>query len=419
MAWRIDEQVIRGEIDNRVRGRVTGRIWLARRDEPIVLDLKGNAWRDLAGHVLRFTNPEPQPAHGSLEGLADRQNGVVGDITASRKVKVPECSREELEELYVARKPFPWRWGNALYLEWFSERNGRIVIESASYELDLDATEAWEMSEEEETEQRRVNAGALADFMDRLVTAIDGDAVLRDEDDDDDLPRSHAEKEADAEAARMDLLLDRVSARLDRDPDGEKNFDRILTEERERLRRERGEPEEPPPTPEQEAEHAAWIEEMNAVAEEALAEAEAEKWKRATPKRRPPLVARCSDLSVRLVREVDKGGWLPEDAQGEHPLVEIVSSTQAAAAKLAGALGMDSDREWPPRALFAGNALVRLKKARDYLRDALLGLDSADEENLASTGWRIEIRREIGEILGAVQEHIHEVRQVLENDEDS
>jgi hypothetical protein len=49
MAWRIDEQVVRGEIDNRERGRVTGKIWFAGRAEPVELQLTGNCWRDLAG----------------------------------------------------------------------------------------------------------------------------------------------------------------------------------------------------------------------------------------------------------------------------------------------------------------------------------------------------------------------------------
>eukprot|EP01031_Cornospumella_fuschlensis_P019204 gene19204-23528_t len=34
MAWRIDQSVIRGEIDNRTRDRVTGRIWFEGRADP-------------------------------------------------------------------------------------------------------------------------------------------------------------------------------------------------------------------------------------------------------------------------------------------------------------------------------------------------------------------------------------------------
>lgn len=71
MAWRIDEQVIRGEIDNRARGRVVGRIWLSGRTEPVELDLAGNCWRDLAGRRLEFANPEPKALGG--DGLAREQ----------------------------------------------------------------------------------------------------------------------------------------------------------------------------------------------------------------------------------------------------------------------------------------------------------------------------------------------------------
>ncbi len=129
MAWRIDEAVVRGEIDNRVRGRVTGRIWLVDRDEPVELDLAGNAWRDLAGRRLEFTNPEPKPR--DLKGLGVRQTGMIGDCTASRKVKVPEVSMDELMELYKQRKPFPWHWGNSLYLEWFGTGNDRVPEQGA------------------------------------------------------------------------------------------------------------------------------------------------------------------------------------------------------------------------------------------------------------------------------------------------
>lgn len=60
LAWRIDGQVIRGEIDNREHGRVVGRLWLSSRVEPIELDLAGDCWGGLAGRLLRFTNQEPK-----------------------------------------------------------------------------------------------------------------------------------------------------------------------------------------------------------------------------------------------------------------------------------------------------------------------------------------------------------------------
>jgi hypothetical protein len=152
MAWRIDEAVLRGEIDNRVRGRVTGRIWFAGRDTPVELDLTGDAWRDLAGRRLEFVNPDPKP--GDLERLAARQTGTVGDITASRKVKVPDIPLDQIGEYYAAGKKWTWHWGNCLYLEWFSGTNGRVVIESAAFQLTVSPDIAWDMTTGEEEMQR-------------------------------------------------------------------------------------------------------------------------------------------------------------------------------------------------------------------------------------------------------------------------
>ena len=189
------------------------------------------------------------------------------------------------------------------------------------------------------------------------------------------------------------------------------DFGRILDEERERLRRERGEPELPTPTPEQEAERAAWVEEMNAAAAEALEDADGEHWKGDFDQH--PLVSLCCDLGIRLHREIKEGGWLDEHAPEEHPLRMATFGVQAAGAKLAGALGIYAEDEWPPDPLFAGDTLVRLKKARSFLRDALAGLDSADEQRLSSAPWRDAARAAIEDILSQVQHLIQEVRDVL------
>jgi len=407
MAWRVDEQVIRGEIDCRTRGRVSGKIWFLGWENPLTLELEGAPWRDLAGHVLRFTNPDPKPA--DISGLTEIQQGAAGDITASRKVKVPECTMDELMEFYKARQPFPWHWGNSLYLEWFSRTNGRVVIESASFTLELEATATWQMSEADEVTQREANAAAMMGFMENLGM---GEAI-----DDDEAP-SEAEREAVAEDARMNLLLDRVTARLEREGRAEDNFERILAEARERLNRENNvEPEEP--TPEQAAERAAWIEEMNTAAREALEDMETESWKDGGDSEKPhPLVERASDLAIRLHREVDAAAWLPADASAEHPLAEIIGGVMSASAKLAGALGMHlGDEAWPPDPLIAGNVIVRLRKAHDYLGDARRALDSADAENLADAPWRAVTRRELEEISAQVTALIREAREVLEDPE--
>lgn len=445
MAWRIDEQLIRGEIDNRTRGRVTGRLWFLGREEPVVLDLEGNAWRDVAGHVLRFTNPAPKASEreGGLEGFSAEQRGVVGDITASRKVKVPECSMDELMEYYKARKPFPWHWGNSLYLEWHSERNGRVVIESASYRIEIDGEAAWTMSEAEEEQQRAANGRAMIAFMERLTGALDLSEVqisdLSDEemeaegfeggdedagveagdevdDEDDDAPTSGAEARADSDQARMDLLLDRVLARLERAREAgeEPDHELIMEEERDRLRRERGEPESEPLTPEEESERAAWIDEMNTAAEDALADAKADAWMDDDEDREHPLVAKCVALRERLHKDCEARGWVRESDSQEHPLNELLMGVMIAGPKLAGALNTLDDEDWPPEALFAGDTLVRLKKARGHLRDALAGADAAAEQGPADAVWLAVARAEVVKLIAEVETLIAEVRAVLE-----
>ncbi len=409
MAWRVDEQVIRGEIDCRARGRVTGRIWFHGRENPVELDLEGGPWRDLAGHFLRFTNPAPVP--GDTSSLVEKQTGAVGDITASRKVKVPDCPVPEMLRLAKAKLPFPWHWANSLYLEWFGAMNGRVVIESADYQLELESAATWEMSEDEEAAQRVENSAAMMRFLEELSPGV-GDFS---EEIDDDEPQSEAERKAQAEDDRMNLLLDRMTTRLDASErkDGG-DFERIYEEERARMKRERG-TKEKEQTPEEAARRAAWIEEMNAITREASADVEAEKWKDdGEPEPSHPLVERASDLAIRIHHELRDGGWMPEDGSDEHPLHEIIGASMSAAAKLAGAFGMGAHgNEWPPDALIAGNVIIRLKKARTYLTDALRAMDSADAENLADASWRLGTRKELEGISGETTRFIREAREVL------
>ena len=68
MAWRIHEHILRGELDNRTRGRVVGKVWLAGVAEPLVLELAGDCHPDLAGCVLTFENPAPAGSAPTRDG---------------------------------------------------------------------------------------------------------------------------------------------------------------------------------------------------------------------------------------------------------------------------------------------------------------------------------------------------------------
>ncbi|MDD2765129.1 MAG: hypothetical protein PHE83_14280 [Opitutaceae bacterium] len=402
MAWRIDEFVARGEIDNRVRGRVTGRLWFAGRAEPVELDLAGNAWRDLAGRRLVFTNPRPKA--GLSAGLVARQDGVVGDLTASRKVKVPEIPLAQIGEYDAACKPWPWHWGNALYLEWFSGTNGRVVIESVDYELTMAGDAAWDMTPAAEEEQRRANGEALGQFMERLEDVASGAEKTEDPAKtvgDDDHPQT--EEEAERMQEESDRLMDRIMARMEREgPDAD--YERILEEELERRRRERG---EPPPTPEQEAARAAWIEELNRAAEEAAADP----WSPEKAEHKHPLAEQAFEFSVRLHQEVDRRSWLPAGASQEHPVAELVAMAMRASAKLAGAL---NGRDGLPPVGECGGCIARLKRARGCFSDALLAADACAGQKLVADAWLAAVQRELAELGEATDRIIAELRARLE-----
>ncbi len=153
MAWRIESAVVHGEIDNTSPGRTVGRLWLIHQDKPLVIDLIGDCWRDLAGTVLTFQNPHPDYA---LEApcLTCPQNGVVGDMTASRKAKVYH-SDLDLES---------FTWQNHLSLEWFDLINGRVLVETPLFHLQI-SERSWEQSVEAQEQQKRANLEAMRNFI--------------------------------------------------------------------------------------------------------------------------------------------------------------------------------------------------------------------------------------------------------------
>lgn len=422
MAWRIDEHVVRGEIDNRTRGRVVGRIWFVDRAEPVELELTGDCWRDLAGRRLEFVNPEPRP--GMPERFAARQVGAVGDITASRKVKVLDFPLEDMHLYYKTGREIPWHWGNSLYLEWFSEFNGRVVIESATYTLKIAGEPAWEMTETEEDAQKRANAGAMGDFMAKLGEAVaqarereetdgegeseregepkpsdsDGDSGAADE------SKPMTEAEAEAMQARSDLLADRVQARLNR-AGPEADYAKILEEEIERLNREDPPPE---PTPEQLARNETWLEEFNRGAKEALENPDPDEEERP---REHPVAARVRALLDDWGNCAEDEGWVPDGAVAEHPVQALLDAMMKAHVKLAAWL---NSRDWPPELDFCAITIVRLKKVREYLDDALRALESCQEEQLLPPARMGPMVVELSDLASEVDELIAELRAKLE-----
>ena len=182
MAFRIDSYISHGEIDNTLHGCTTGKLWLVGETEPVRLLLEGDCWRDIAGSLLTFKNFKREtPTRDVLSSLAREQNGIVGDITASRKVRIPTVPEEQWEDYFGKNEPLPTAWTNSLYLEWFSEENGRVVIESADYEITLSQHE-WDMDEDEESAQKLANMQGMREFMNRVIQPRESIPAAQEED---------------------------------------------------------------------------------------------------------------------------------------------------------------------------------------------------------------------------------------------
>ena len=151
MAWRLNEMVARGVIDNREKGKVTGALWLTGREVPIRLELDGNCEDDLAGCLVEFTNRRTQPATSA--GRFRDQVGATGTITASRKVRTlpPDVQLQDLTREMIERAG----WSNSLYLEWFSQSNGRVVVELVDPQLRVSGP-SWAFTEEEKAQKQEM-----------------------------------------------------------------------------------------------------------------------------------------------------------------------------------------------------------------------------------------------------------------------
>ncbi|HEY9173760.1 MAG TPA: hypothetical protein VI136_15865 [Verrucomicrobiae bacterium] len=397
MAFRIHDSVVRGEIDNRVKGVVRGRIWVEGRAEPVVLELAGNAHPDLAGCLLTFTNPQKRVPHHGLDALRPVQRGTIGDLTASRKVRVPAVPLEEFLNWPREKGRPPSRWANCLYLEWFSEANGRVVIESTDYELQISPPE-WRLTAEEEAERAEQAAAGMADFMGKLTAAIEqhqrGQKPHDEEWDEHDYERFM--KECDARTDKYGELLDKYghSEEAQEIIAKEMGWARELTEEEAEAERER-------------------IEEINRACEEALNEPEPEPdparegidWIRTEDgDLRHPLQHRCSESGMKFWDVVDEMGL---ERLEDKDLDQFIFEFQTAGAKLAGALTSIARGEGFHDPAFT---VAYLKRALDHLHKSQAGLEAVAPKKLLPEATVLEARKELFEIREGILKLMDEFR---------
>jgi hypothetical protein len=397
MAFRIHDSVVRGEIDNRVKGVVRGKIWVEGRDKPVTLELKGNAWPDLAGCLLTFTNPLKRIPHPGLDTLAHVQCGIIGDLTASRKVRVFDIP---MPEAYLMRKRGekpPEHMANSLYFEWFSEANGRVVIESVDYELTISAPE-WRMTPEKNAERAKQAAAGMDDFMRKATEAIEqhqrGQKDREAEWDEHDYEKFL--KESDARTEKYGELLDKYG---DSDEAEEKiakeiGWLRELTKEESEAERQR-------------------IDEMNRACEEALNEPPSEPephrkgidWIRtADGDLRHPLQHRCFESSLKVWHECDALGLAEFEDEDLH---QFIFEFQTTGVKLGGALnGVAQGRGYHDDAF----TVAYLKRALNHLHKAQAGLEAIVPKKLLPEKMAAEARKELFEIREGILQLMDEFR---------
>lgn len=358
--------MVHGEIDNTVEGKTTGRVWLVGREQPVTLDLAGDCWRDLAGARLIFRNPEPRSQDGL--SLDPAQRGVIGDMTAARKCKVPSVSVEEVQALQAARQEVPFSWKNTLYLEWFSEATGRVVIESPDFELEV-SERAWSMDEDAEEAQKLANLHAMRDCMCQKIRRVD---PLAGNDE-------FIWEERLKESERLTEAFVEVREKYAEDPDAERKeafamgWDGLL----DALARE-GEGQEPP--------EESWLDDPEIEEEE-------EEWEPATLFIRHPLQEKAHQIVLRGI-DLTRAG-------GEHPAAAALNSAlMQVAGKMAGALnGNDYARE-------TGFVLALLKRCLNWQNEAI----SACLELVAATDDPDHRRA-----LEALRDSIFELREDIVN----
>ncbi|NOS71497.1 MAG: hypothetical protein HOP33_16420 [Verrucomicrobia bacterium] len=382
MAWRIHDSVIRGEIDNRVKGIVRGKLWLAGLADPVKLDLVGNACPDLAGCLLKFKNPAQTFPMRKKPAFNPLQRGKIGNLSASQKVRVFTIPMEEAFAMIDRGEKPPERMANALYLEWFSEGNGRVVIESAEFELNISAPE-WRLTPAEERQRAKDAETGWEMFSKQLNDEVEKQK------------RGQKDPEAEWNEHDYEQLMKESDARTDKYMELQEKYG-DSEEAEEKIAKEMGWVREL--TEEEAEEERKRIEEMNRICEEAANEPPPEPephregidWIRDKHGHiHHPLQHRCSESAMKFWKQTDKLGLKKSE---DDDLQEFIGEWLTTGAKLAGALdGIAENRASADPAF----TVACLKRALDHLHKSQAGLAAVAPKKLLPEKMVAEARQEL------------------------
>jgi len=291
----------------------------------------------------------------------------------------------------------PEHMANCLYLEWFSEANGRVVIESADYELNLSAPE-WRMTAEEDAERAKQAAAGMDDFMRKLTEAVEQHR------------RGQKEPEAEWDEHDYEKFMKDCDARTDKYMELQEKYG-DSPEAEEKIAKEMGWLREL--TDEEAEAERHRIEEMNRACEEAADEPLAEPdphregidWIRTkNGDLRHPLQHHCFESAIKVWHECDKLG-LAESP--DEDLQQFVFEFQTTGVKLGGALNdLAHGRGYRANAF----TIAYLKRALDHLHKAQAGLEAVALKKLLPEKMITGARKELFEIREGILKLMDELR---------
>jgi len=124
MAFRPAQYLIEGALDNTNPGKVVGWMRFVGLKEKVTFDLEGSFHRDIRGAKIHFVGDAYEDnadidSGNYFEGFAQHQTGRAGDITAG----LPPCD-----------------YGRDVYIEVYSNENGRIVLELEPVQIEVIGT---------------------------------------------------------------------------------------------------------------------------------------------------------------------------------------------------------------------------------------------------------------------------------------
>ncbi len=152
MAWRPTRFLKEGELDNTVPGKVTGWMQFAGVKEKVTFELEGDFHRDIRGTRIRLKaegRDDDPAAEKYMETFSARQTGKVGDITAG----LP-----------------PQDYSTYPYVEFYSNENGRVVLELEASQIEVIGTPL--PFAEQEPVSRVEQHRNMAEFMTQLAQGM-------------------------------------------------------------------------------------------------------------------------------------------------------------------------------------------------------------------------------------------------------